>query len=89
MTLTKIVRTTLKAGYRSFVSVFSFADRRFLDPKVPLSRLVSHGKEEKSRRPQHLEGSRHRMKAGRCYRRPDFFCFGKKQAKPAARIVVV
>jgi SAM-dependent methyltransferase len=43
MTLRKIVRTTLKAGYRSFVSVFSFADRRFLDPNVPLSRLVGHG----------------------------------------------
>ena len=45
--------------------------------------------EEKSRLPEHLEGSRHRMKTGRCYRRPDFSCFGKKQAKSAARIVVV
>jgi hypothetical protein len=45
--------------------------------------------EEKSRVPQHLEGSRYRMKAARCYCRPDFSCFGKKQAKSAARIVVV
>jgi SAM-dependent methyltransferase len=40
-----ITRKTLRAGYRAFVRVFlSFADQRFLDPNVPLSKLASHSK---------------------------------------------
>jgi SAM-dependent methyltransferase len=39
----KTVRKTLGIGYRAFVRIFlSFADRRYLDPKVPISKLANH-----------------------------------------------
>ena len=41
----KIAKKTLRAGYRTFMRMFlSFADHKYLDPKVPLSRLVGHSK---------------------------------------------
>jgi SAM-dependent methyltransferase len=39
----KIAKKTLKAGYRTFMRCFgSFADRRYLDPRVPISTIASH-----------------------------------------------
>ncbi len=41
----KIAKKALLANYRTFMKLFgSFADRRYLDPKVPISKVVSHGK---------------------------------------------
>lgn len=38
-----IGKKTLVAGYRKFIGLFgSFADHRYLDPNVPMSRLVGH-----------------------------------------------
>jgi SAM-dependent methyltransferase len=39
----KVLRKSLLAGYRTFMRLFgSFADGKFLDPKVPMSRIVGH-----------------------------------------------
>jgi hypothetical protein len=39
----KIAKEALLSGYRTFIRFFgSFADRRYLDPKVPISKLAGH-----------------------------------------------
>lgn len=43
-TAKEIVKRSLLANYRTFMKVFgAFADRRYLDPNVPISKLASHG----------------------------------------------
>ena len=39
----KIAKKALLASYRTFIRFFgSFADRRYLDPKVPISKIANH-----------------------------------------------
>lgn len=39
----KVAKRALVAGYRGFVGLFgSFADRMYLDPKVPIARIAGH-----------------------------------------------